>query len=373
MNAWTAEHVALDVLWEAETAPVQWLQGLGDWLAHPMGVVTHLGSHTVVIVVLTLVFWCVSPGLGARLFLVVASSGALNYLFKSVLYGARPSWFDAHIKAHASHGSFGVPSGHAQGAMVTWGYLGLRSGRRAVLWAAVAVIALVSLSRIYLGAHFISDVLVGLLLGAAVLWAALRWEERIAAWWLGLSTVRWVGCALAVTLLPCLAATLWQLLVRDGWAVPVEWNGATPIDPAGETLTGLYTVCGALLGGIVGFTLLAGRGWYSAGGTLVSRAARFVLGISVVVLVQVVVDMAFGGLSGLAESAAAFVAYAGIALWASYLAPEMFVRSGLAERPRAPVPAEGPARRTGGDGDRADADTPDTDTPDDSSDRGEIG
>ncbi|NYH54315.1 membrane-associated phospholipid phosphatase [Nocardiopsis arvandica] len=380
MNDRTAEQGVADVLWEAEATPVLWLQGLGDWLAYPLGAVTHLGSHAVVIVGLTLVFWCLSPGLGVRLFVVVASSSVLNYLFKSVLYGARPSWFDARIKAHVSHGSFGVPSGHAQGAMVAWGYLGLRSGRRAVLWAAAAVIALVALSRVYLGAHFISDVLAGLLLGALVLWAALRWEERITAWWLGLSTARWVGCALALTLLPCVAATLWQLLVRDGWTAPVAWTGAIPTDPAGETLTGLYTASGTLLGGLCGFTLLAGRGWYSARGTLVSRAARFVLGISVIVLVQVVVDVLFGELSGPAASAVAFLAYAGIAFWASYLAPEMFVRSGLAERPGPPDPVGDSARGPVGDGDRATGDTPEdasadtsSDTSADPSDRGERG
>lgn len=344
LNAWTAKHLAMDVLWEAETTPIRWLQGLGDWLAQPLGMLTHLGSQTVIIVVLALIFWCVSPRLGARLFVAVTASGVLNYLLKAVLYGARPSWFDAHVKAHAHHGSFGIPSGHAQGATVVWGYLGIRSGRRAWLWVCVGVIALVALSRIYLGAHFISDVLAGLLLGGAVLWATLRWEDRIVAWWLGLSTARWVGCTLAVSLVPCLVATLWQLLVRGDWTVPVEWIGATPADPAGYTLTGLYTISGALLGGLVGFTLLTGRGWYSARGTTVARAARFALGISVVVLVQVVLDVLFGGLSGLAESAVMFVAYAAIAFWATCLAPEMFIRSGLAERPapRAHTPEDGP-------------------------------
>nr|WP_193789447.1 phosphatase PAP2 family protein [Nocardiopsis halotolerans] len=333
MNAWTAEHLAMDVLWEAETAPIRWLQGLGDWLAHPLGLITHLGSHTLVIIALALVFWCVNPGLGARLFIVVASSGVVNQLAKSVLYGARPYWYDARITAHTSSGSFGIPSGHTQGATVTWGYLGLRSGRRAVLWACVAVIALVAFSRVHLGAHFISDVLAGLLLGAVLLWVVLRWEDRITAWWLGLGTGRWVGYALAATLVPCLVATLWQLLVRDGWTVPVEWNGAVPADPAEETLIGLYVGAGSLLGGLVGFTLLAKRGWYSARGTLVSRAARLVLGASVAVLVQVLVYVLFGTLTGLAEAVVSFVAYAVITFWASYLAPEMFVRSGLATRP----------------------------------------
>lgn len=333
LYALTVEYPPLDALWEAETVPIRWLQGLGDWLAPPLGVLTHLGSQSVIIVVLAVVFWCFDSRLGARLFVVVAVSGALNYLCKSLLYGARPSWFDAHIKAHAAHDSFGIPSGHAQGAVVTWGYLGLRSGRRVMLWAAVIVIVLVSFSRIYLGAHFISDVVAGLLLGAAVLWAALRWEDRVARWWSGLTTVRWVGHALAVTLLPCLVAALWQALVLGSWKVPAEWIGAVPTDPAGHTLTGLYTVSGALLGGIVGFTLLAKRGWYSAQGTVVSKIARFVLGISVIVLIQAVVDVFFGVLNGPAVSAVSFVAYAAIAFWASYVAPELFVRSGLARRP----------------------------------------
>lgn len=333
LHASAVEYPPLDALWEAEIVPIRWLQGLGDWLALPLGVLTHLGSQSVIIVVLAVVFWCFDSRSGARLFVVVAASGMVNYLCKSLLYGARPSWFDAHVKAHADHGSFGIPSGHTQGAMVTWGYLGLRSGRRVMPWVAVAVIALVSFSRVYLGAHFISDVAAGLLLGAAVLWAALRWEDRIARWWSGLTTVRWVGCALAVTLLPCLVAALWQSLVLGSWEVPAEWIGAAPTDPAGHTLTGLYTVSGALLGGIVGFTLLAGRGWYSAQGTVVSKIARFVLGISVVVLIQAVMDVFFGATTGLSASVVSFVAYAAITFWASYVAPELFVRSGLARRP----------------------------------------
>ncbi|WP_201294588.1 MULTISPECIES: phosphatase PAP2 family protein [unclassified Nocardiopsis] len=356
MNAWTSEQLALDAVWEAEAVPIRWLQGLGDWLVLPLGAVTHLGSHAVITVALVLVFWCVSPALGARLFVVVAASGTLNYLCKSVFYGARPSWFDAHVRAHASHDSFGLPSGHAQGAMVAWGYLAVRSGRSAALWAAAVVIVLVALSRVYLGAHFISDVLLGLLLGALVVWASLRWEERVLTWWRGLDTVRWVGWALAATLLPCLAATLWQFLVRGAWSVPAEWIGATPADPAAATLTGLYTAAGTLLGGIVGLTLLAGRGWYSARGGLAARASRFVLGISVVVLLQVVVDVVSDGARGLAASALSFLAYGLIAFWAAFLAPELFVRTGLAGRPGT---AADPARTAAAEGVRAEDDTPD--------------
>ncbi|MFI6574713.1 phosphatase PAP2 family protein [Nocardiopsis sp. NPDC050513] len=332
MTAWTPEHLAMDALWEAETAPILWVQGWGDWLVLPLGLVTELGSQTFIVLLLALVFWCVHAGTGARLFVAVVGSGAVNYLLKAVLFGARPSWFSPHVTAHAVESSFGVPSGHAQSSTVLWGYLGVRSGRRGWIAAAAVLVALICLSRVYLGVHFLSDVLAGLLVGLALLWAVLRWEDRVLAWWRGLPTAAWVGCALAVSVAPCLAAALWQGLARADWAAPADWTGAVPADPAGASLTGLATACGGLLGGIAGFTVLHARGWYRADGALTARAARFVLGVSVIVLIRVLGDLLLGGLTGPAEAAAEFAVYALIALWASLGAPETFVRSGLARR-----------------------------------------
>ncbi|WP_026127896.1 phosphatase PAP2 family protein, partial [Nocardiopsis lucentensis] len=209
MNAWTPEHLAMDALWEAETTPILWVQGWGDWLAPPLGLITGLGSQTFIVLLITLVFWCVNAGTGARLFVAVVASGAVNYLLKGLIYGARPFWFSHQVTAHAAESSFGIPSGHAQASTVLWGYLGLRSGSRAWFGAAAALVALICLSRLYLGVHFLSDVLAGLLVGIAVLWAFLRWEERVLRWWRRLSTAAWAGCAAAVSVLPCAAAVVW--------------------------------------------------------------------------------------------------------------------------------------------------------------------
>ncbi len=338
MNAWTTEHLAVDALWEAESAAIRWLQGLAGWLAPPLEIVTFLGSQAVIVVLLVTVFWCVHASLGARLFVVVIASAVVNNLLKSVLYGSRPYWFDARVTGYSQHGGFGMPSGHSQAAMVTYGYLAARSGRRSLVWAAVAVIALVALSRVFLGVHYFSDVVVGLAVGGALLWLVLRYEDRVLAWWLSLDTVRWVSWLLAVSLVPCAVATAWQFGVRGDWVVPTaEWIGATPSDPAGHTLAGLYTTCGALLGGVLGFTLLHRRGWYSAAGTLTARAARFALGISVVLLVLVVERILFRDLAGLPSAFVSYAVYGAVALWASFGAPEMFVRAGLATRPERPA------------------------------------
>ncbi|RKS09887.1 PAP2 superfamily protein [Nocardiopsis sp. Huas11] len=332
MNAGTSEHSAMDALWEAETTPILWFQGLGDWFSVPFELVTALGSQTFVIILIALVFWCVHAGVGARLFVAVIASTTLNALAKSLAYGARPYWFSANVSAVVSESSFGIPSGHAQGSTVLWGYLGAKSGDRRWMWAAGVLIALICLSRVYLGVHFISDVLAGLLLGGAVLWAALRWEDRVLAWWRGLDTPRWAFYLVLASLLPCLLAVLWQLGVRGDWAPPADWIGSTPQDPAGHTLNGLFTAAGALLGGVAGLTLLDRRGGFSASGALTARAARFALGISVVLLIEVVGHLLARDLTGLPAAIAAYAVYTVLAFWATFAAPELFVRSGLAAR-----------------------------------------
>ena len=321
----------MNSLWDAESAGIRWLQGGGEWPAHVLGAITHLGSQGVIIVLLAAVFWSVHAGLGARLFVAVIASGAINGLLKSVSYTPRPYWFDAQVIGHQHHGSFGMPSGHSQAAVVAWGYLGIRSRSRALMWAAGAVILLVAFSRVYLGVHFFSDVLAGLAVGALILWLVLRYEDRVLAWWRSLETGRWVSYLLVATVTPCVLAAAWQYGVRGDWVVPTtEWIGATSADPAGSSLVGLYMACGGLLGGVLGFTLLYRKGWYSAEGTITARVARFALGISVVVLIVVLEEVLFGGTTGVIAALVSFLAYGAMAFWATYGAPLMFMRTGLA-------------------------------------------
>ena len=120
----------------------------------------------------------------------VAGAGVLDQVFKNTLCRARPSAPDAGaffshfpcFPAKYAYASF--PSGHATTAFATAVLLTLWYPRWAGVWLGLAV--LVGLSRVVLGSHFPSDVLVGALLGSAVALAvhtyvpAVRRGETVA-------------------------------------------------------------------------------------------------------------------------------------------------------------------------------------------------
>jgi len=92
--------------------------------------------------------------------------------------------------AVGSHG-FSYPSGHAVAITLFCGYLVIQTFRHTARWplrvaalaSALVVVALVALSRVYLGVHHPSDVMASLLLGIAWLGMCLsgdRWLDRAA-------------------------------------------------------------------------------------------------------------------------------------------------------------------------------------------------
>jgi undecaprenyl-diphosphatase len=104
----------------------------------------------------------------------VAGAAGLYNIVKPVVGQPRPPaalWI-GHF------GGAGFPSGHATQGVAFYGMLavllsiGLSLRARTFLWAGAGLVAIaIGASRIYLGAHWLSDVLAGYALGAA--WVAV--------------------------------------------------------------------------------------------------------------------------------------------------------------------------------------------------------
>ena len=153
-------------------------------------VLTYLGS-TLVLAPLAVVAAAVAWRAGRRddvLLLVRAVVGAelLVWSLKAIVQRPRPVLPDPLATAT----SFSFPSGHVTMATAVWGALALVIARRstdrrsgvAAFATAGLLVVIVAFTRMYLGVHFLSDVVAGALLGAGWLAVVLTWEDR-TTWW----------------------------------------------------------------------------------------------------------------------------------------------------------------------------------------------
>ena len=111
------------------------------------------------------------------LYLAVTVGGGslLNLELKRYFARARPDVAEMLRRAHG----YSFPSGHAMGSTVVFGALSYLAFRTALHWKwktaapalAVTLIISVALSRVYLGAHWISDVAAGIACGT--MWVAI--------------------------------------------------------------------------------------------------------------------------------------------------------------------------------------------------------
>jgi membrane-associated phospholipid phosphatase len=103
--------------------------------------------------------------------LAFAGSAVFNFALKVLFERPRPSFQDESLTLN----TFSFPSGHASVSVAVYGAFAiivLRDvrawrGRALVLGTLAVLLALIGFSRIYLGAHFFSDVLAGYSLGTA--------------------------------------------------------------------------------------------------------------------------------------------------------------------------------------------------------------
>ena len=65
--------------------------------------------------------------------------------------------------------SYGFPSGHCSSSIAAWGSLALLFRHAWLIWCTFALLLLMPLSRMYLGKHFLADVIGGIALGMLVL------------------------------------------------------------------------------------------------------------------------------------------------------------------------------------------------------------
>lgn len=235
---------------------ILFVRGNGS-LENLMLLVTNLGSENVYIIVLALYSWLVSPKVGRQLGLWFGINVALNTGLKLLFHTQRPYEIApglASVKAMATAGSGGMPSGHAQNSAFVWGFLADKHPRAWFVGICVVIAVLIGLSRVYLAVHFAQDVLIGLGIGLLVSIIASRLEVPVLKLTAKVIAVV-VGLAVSVFASLDISRSLGvavAFLVSSGdFDVPKTWVSRVLVAVVGLVLVfGVYFVSGLIPDGI---------------------------------------------------------------------------------------------------------------------------
>jgi glycerophosphoryl diester phosphodiesterase len=300
------------------TEVIVWAQALGIGMFQPIAVFfTRLGYQEFYIFVLPLVYWCIDRSTGVALAFLSLLSIWINNAVKYLFAIPRPSDLRIRVPLPESDPSF--PSGHAQNAVVVWGYLAYRM-RSWVFWAVAGIAILgISLSRIVLGVHYPQDMIGGWLIGLVVLVTYAKAAPSVGRW---LDRQR-----LALQLV--VAVTIPLLLM---YLHPAHTEGLYPAQWAIRPMS-------AALGIGVGMAMERAYVRFDVRGSWWRRVLRFLVGIAVVAVSYVVLSLAIpDGLSNSLQSGLRIVRYALLGWVGSFLCPWLFLRLRLAPREGEAVP-----------------------------------
>lgn len=304
-------------------------QNLGDWLVVPMKLITNMGSEQFFMLAIPLLYWTINTQIGLRVGFMLLLSNGINTLFKFLFHQPRPFWVNPEVKAMVEEGSFGLPSGHAQNAASIWGVIAYSINKP---WATALIllfILLTGISRIFLGVHYLTDVMAGWLIGLILLALFTRYESAFVKWFKTQNVINQVVIAVLSSFLFIILPLFIKFLYQN-WQVPQEWvmnaSVAFPeskLDP--YALSGSVTVAGTWVGMLLGLILLQAKSiTYKPNGTIFKRILQLIIGLIGIIVLWMGLDQVFPDGETLIPALFRYIRYALVGIWVSALAPLVF-------------------------------------------------
>lgn len=167
-----------------EESFIIWLQQLGaDTFLRGLLVAlnkffTYLGDDYLCIGILGFVYWGLDKRRGERIGAVFMSTNVSTTMLKNLFYRVRPWASSESIELLQKVGGYSFPSGHCTKCVIYPTTAHEYRGKKLLITAAVVIPLLCGISRCYLGAHWPTDVIVGLATGllsfALIEWALTK-------------------------------------------------------------------------------------------------------------------------------------------------------------------------------------------------------
>ena len=319
----------MDALIEFGLEASRYLQEAFPFLAQFFDGISVLGNELSYLLFLPLIYWCIHKEYGRHLSYVFLISTFFNLLGKQAFRQPRPFWLDESLRVSGESPSYGIPSGHTQNATFIALFFATKLKKNWVWWVAILYIVLMMISRVYLGLHFVHDVVAGLILGVLILAGYYLWlyfahknfSKRILGYRLMFAVLLPVGLA-------GIYVAVYLLIGEPNLNVP--WSDFFE-SAEKESIESVTTALSSLLGTGIGLLFEKSRVRFRVEGPTWKRILRYLLGI-------VVAGGIWAGLGSVFPDEPLTVAiplrvfrYTLLTLWITYFAPRIFVLTRLAD------------------------------------------
>lgn len=157
-----------------EQTLIKWLQRFSVGFTDGLNLCfTLLGDEMFFIAVAVVLYWCIDKRFAYKFMNVYLFSVAVNEGLKTIVKRARPYTKEGIRSIGKETGGYSFPSGHSQSianisVQINARYYPEKKLRRIFLPLGIVLSLLVAFSRMFLGQHYLSDVIVGLALGGAL-------------------------------------------------------------------------------------------------------------------------------------------------------------------------------------------------------------
>lgn len=325
-----------DLVYETGVEIILIIQSFGHWLYLPMYIFSLIGTVPFYLVIIPALYWCVDSRIGLRLSMLLMISAGINSIFKVMLHQPRPYWIDQNINSPHPETSFGAPSGHAQNSVVFWGSIGYWLKSRWIWLLSILMILSISFSRMYLGVHYLQDILLGWIIGIILLIVFNILEQPIIKWSKKTNPIYLVIIAFIFSS----AFIIVMVMVIDkieSWQMPQSW-----MITEGEALykffpaeliqiESIVTISGVLFGVIVGAILIQKNGGFKITGTIWQKILRYVFGLLVAGIIYLASSIFAPDENSSWILFYQYFVFSIIGLWIIGIAPRVFVKLKLAE------------------------------------------
>jgi len=315
---------------------ILWIQTLGDWLKMPMQFFSFLGTQYANMLLMCVMYWCVDNRLGIRLAVSLMISNSFNTCLKWLFKYPRPYWVDARVHALSLESSFGLPSGHAMISTTVWGNVILWFRQRWITILLVTVLIFIGFSRLYLGVHFLSDVLAGWIFAFILLFILQKIEKPVLTWLSKMNLVRQL-CIFFISSLIIVAFFLTFYWFLSDWQIPESWIMISRLTAPGSSINpfkikDIIMISGTWFGFLSGFFWIKHLGGFNITGTLWMQIFRIIIGIFGLLFFTFTLSSFIpDGIDWVAYSLI-YLQYALIGFWVTGFAPYIFIKVRLVKK-----------------------------------------